>query len=71
VFETQTFDLPTLVMPALSVAKCATPDARLWHSVVAASLIEAEQLLDQSEREGYHEQTLVVCTPGLFVVRWR
>ena len=69
--ETLPFEVPTCVMPALGDRDGAVVDHHHWHSVVAASLTEAERLLDQSERSGYRERALVVCTPGLFVVRWR
>ena len=69
--ETLSFDVPTCIMPALNLAAAAAPDRPLWNSVVASSLTEAERLLDQSERQGYRERALVVCTPKLFLVRWR
>lgn len=67
--ETRSFDVPTCIMPALGFADGAAHPR--WHSVVASSLTEAERLLDQSERQGYRERALVVCTAKLFLVRWR
>jgi hypothetical protein len=69
--ETRTFDVPTAVKTALPATQPAVSDPAQWHTATVSTLIEVEQLLDQVEREGYHEHELTVLGPDVFVVRWR
>src|SRR5262245_33623067 len=46
-------------------------EAMQWHTATVATLDAVETLLDQAERDGYHQHELTVLAPNVFVVRWR
>jgi phosphoserine phosphatase len=64
--ETLLFNLPTVLIPALS-----DTDLQRWRSTTVKSLTEAEDLLDTVESDGHRQRELIVSGSSAFVVRWR